>query len=166
MANIVPYPNCCGASIIQALSFSGPDTVTEWEMEEKQTKWGPTTTYKLDEAGNRIPKKTMKDIFIALKEGNLEDKKRFPAYGGNQNYYKDHGFLVIINDSQIKAGWLPVLKEAGFLFMCQWNNTVHNTSPNYLFVLPRHTSRQKVPDPLTPPKGWLELQEEPVSKAA
>lgn len=142
--NHTGFYNCCGANIIWGFNVS-PDHPGDFEKEYfDDPRWGRTLRDKLDENGNKVPKNTCGDKFLDSLAGG----------------YADHGYVCILTDDQLPA-WMPVLKKAGFIFACQWNNYVHGTRPNYLFVLPKQTSKlQGIPHPLTPPKGWNDLPEE------
>lgn len=140
-----PFYGCCGATVLYSF-YHDPHKVIEWEMERvPDQRFGSRLVAKRDEKGNLIPSKTALEKFIErLKSG-----------------YADHGFLAVLTEEQLPT-WMPIFKRLGFLFMCQWNNSNHGRRPNYLFVLPKKMSKIRgVPNnPLTPPKRWLELQEE------
>lgn len=145
------FPSCCGASIIHGFG-SDPSMAAEYEYEWTDTQWGPSRAVKRDpKTGLPIVKKTAKDEFLELIKGS--------SYPRNQA--SDHGYVAILTDKN--ASWFPVLREAGFHFCLQWNNTMHGLRPNYLFSLSRHTSKLVIPDFLSPPPGW-EIEEE--AKAA
>jgi hypothetical protein len=161
MPKFQPFPLCCGASIITDFSID-PGDAQEYEMEQQDTQWGPVMKPKLDANGDRIPKATYGDQFVASLNGAMG--RTLSNRGLYANYYKDHGVFAILSGKQIASkhgkNWLKILKQAGFEHVRSWNNTVHGESPNHLFMLCKHTSSVDVPEPTTPPKEWVALQEE------
>lgn len=157
MPAISSFPGCCGASIISG--FAGnPEAGAVFETELVDTRWGPSYVPKLDKNGKRIVKKSFAQQFI---EQITENKQ-----GG------DHAYFAILNENQMNTSWPQIFHDCGFKFIGQWNNTTHNRSPNYLFLLPKHESMYEIPDFDKPPPQWLKVLDkasatpEPTSKAA
>lgn len=141
------FPHCCGCDIISTFEET-PSTVIAWKRDPNNVdRWGNAIILK-DEKGNNIPLKTAKEGLIELigTKSSWGDTKALP----------DRGFVCILAERQLEE-WMPVLKEIGFTYLCQWNNSVHGKSPNYLFAMVKQNGSEEPVPAHQPPAGWTDL---------
>lgn len=149
MPGLQGFPHCCGCDIISGFACKPTDVIEYKRDPNNLDRWG-NPLFALDEQGKKIPLKTAKEGLVELiaTKSSWGDTKGIP----------DRGFLCILAEYQMKD-WLPTLKELGFIFLCQWNNSVHEVSPNYLFALVKNNGENVNVNPLETPKGWADLPE-------
>jgi hypothetical protein len=149
MPGLHPFPSCCGCDIISAFEAKPTDAIEYQKDPNNYDRWGNNLPLK-DENGQYIPLRTARDGLIEL----IGTKSSW----GDNGALPDRGFICILAQHQLTE-WMPTLKELGFEFLCQWNNSVHGTSPNYLFVKVKHNGTKEIPSPREVPPGWDKLPE-------
>lgn len=169
----VPFPSCCGASIITSFS-SRPEAAFSYK---RKVGGSGFDSYEKDENGRPIVEKTHGEQFVEDSNSATFSSQRYPA-GTIQS--KDRAWMLIISDAQLRLpsgpAWLALFKKEGYEFVRAWRNSYHGNGPGsilYLFVKVSNKSGAEPDlDHLKPPKGWDNLEKEivldetPTAKAA
>ena len=139
------YWGCCAGDIIQCFK-SMPDALASC-----QSVNGDGGYPQCNEKGEPLYfGMTNKELFLS--------RLRVGTFGTGD--MENHFFLLVLTDSQVNSAigkaWLPILKECGFEYIRQVNNSVWNVN-NHMFGLFRNCGENARPDQFTPPQAWRDL---------